>query len=189
MPRKTKSIPPDDYWHGRSIHERRARRQPSGAPSANSERRHHRCSPSGPPATDRQPIHIEARLATLPKINVPTIVIHGAVDDVNPHQNAEGHQRYFTGHYERRLFDKTHRRRHRRRSRMRSWRFARDDATQRADAPAISVFMFTATDGSDAPRQQVQSVPRPCGPTLACARVLRGNARRRTLSLVLIMRI
>ena len=48
---------------------------------------------------------IEARLAALPKINVPTIVIHGAVDEVNPAQKSEGHARYFTGHYERRLFD------------------------------------------------------------------------------------
>ena len=48
---------------------------------------------------------IEARLATLPKINVPTIVIHGAVDDVNPPQKSEGHQKYFTGHYQRRLFE------------------------------------------------------------------------------------
>ncbi len=48
---------------------------------------------------------IEARLAALPKINVPTIVIHGAVDGVNPAQKSEGHARHFTGHYERRLFD------------------------------------------------------------------------------------
>jgi hypothetical protein len=48
---------------------------------------------------------LEARLATLPKIGVPTIVIHGAVDDVNPAQKSEGHFRYFTGHYERRLFE------------------------------------------------------------------------------------
>lgn len=48
---------------------------------------------------------IEARLAKLPKIGVPTIVIHGAVDDVNPHQQSEGQQRHFTGYYERRLFE------------------------------------------------------------------------------------
>ena len=47
----------------------------------------------------------EAKLATLPKISVPTIVIHGAVDDVNPPQKSEGHQKYFTGYYQRRLFD------------------------------------------------------------------------------------
>jgi pimeloyl-ACP methyl ester carboxylesterase len=48
---------------------------------------------------------IEARLAALPKIGVPTIVIHGAVDEVNPVQKSEGHHRYFTGPYERRVFD------------------------------------------------------------------------------------
>ena len=48
---------------------------------------------------------IEARLAALPEISVPTIVIHGVVDDVNPARNSEGHQRYFTGHYERRIFE------------------------------------------------------------------------------------
>ena len=49
---------------------------------------------------------LENRLALLPKIGVPTMVIHGAVDDVNPAQKSEGHQRYyFTGYYERRVFD------------------------------------------------------------------------------------
>jgi pimeloyl-ACP methyl ester carboxylesterase len=48
---------------------------------------------------------IEAQLTKLPKINVPTIVIHGAVDEVNPAHKSEGHKKYFTGHYERRLFD------------------------------------------------------------------------------------
>ena len=48
---------------------------------------------------------IEERLAALPRIGVPTIVIHGAVDDVNPVANSKGHHRYFTGPYERRVFD------------------------------------------------------------------------------------
>lgn len=47
---------------------------------------------------------IEAQLAALPKIGVPTIVIHGTDDQVNPVQKSEGHQRFFTGHYERRVF-------------------------------------------------------------------------------------
>ena len=47
---------------------------------------------------------IETQLAALPKINVPTIVIHGADDAVNPVQKSEGHHRYFTGDYERRVF-------------------------------------------------------------------------------------
>jgi pimeloyl-ACP methyl ester carboxylesterase len=48
---------------------------------------------------------IEAQLARLPKIAVPTIAVHGAVDDVNPVQNTQSHGRYFTGRYERRVFD------------------------------------------------------------------------------------
>jgi pimeloyl-ACP methyl ester carboxylesterase len=48
---------------------------------------------------------IEARLAALPKISVPTIVVHGAVDDVNPAEISEGHRQHFTGYYERRVFD------------------------------------------------------------------------------------
>jgi len=48
---------------------------------------------------------IESQLARLPKISVPTIAVHGAVDDVNPVQNTQGHQRYFTGPYERRVFE------------------------------------------------------------------------------------
>src|SRR5262249_57263697 len=47
----------------------------------------------------------EAQLSALPKIPVPTVVIHGAVDGVSPPQNSEGHKRHFTGHYERRVFD------------------------------------------------------------------------------------
>jgi pimeloyl-ACP methyl ester carboxylesterase len=48
---------------------------------------------------------IESQLARLPKISVPTIAVHGAVDDVNPVQNTQAHQRYFTGPYERRVFE------------------------------------------------------------------------------------
>jgi pimeloyl-ACP methyl ester carboxylesterase len=48
---------------------------------------------------------IEARLAALPKIRVPSMVIHGAVDDVNSADKSEGHQRFFTGYYERRVFE------------------------------------------------------------------------------------
>src|SRR5260370_32735878 len=40
----------------------------------------------------------EAKLATLPRISVPTIVIHGAVADVNPPQKSEGHPKYLTVH-------------------------------------------------------------------------------------------
>ena len=47
----------------------------------------------------------EARLAAQPKINVPTIVIHGVVDEVIPVWKSEGHERYFPGAYQRRLFE------------------------------------------------------------------------------------
>jgi pimeloyl-ACP methyl ester carboxylesterase len=59
----------------------------------------------GNAAGDPRYAPIEARLATLPRINVPTIVIHGAVDGVNPAENSEAHQKYFTGHYQRRVFE------------------------------------------------------------------------------------
>ncbi len=48
---------------------------------------------------------IEARLATQPKIRVPTIVIQGVTDDVNLPRKSEGNERYFCGRYERRLFN------------------------------------------------------------------------------------
>jgi pimeloyl-ACP methyl ester carboxylesterase len=59
----------------------------------------------GNAAGDPRYASIESRLATLPKISVPTIVIHGAVDDVNPPPKSEGHQKYFTGQYQRRVFE------------------------------------------------------------------------------------
>jgi pimeloyl-ACP methyl ester carboxylesterase len=55
-------------------------------------------------AGDPRYASIEAQLAALPKISIPTIVIHGIDDEVNPPQKSEGHHRYFTGYYERRLF-------------------------------------------------------------------------------------
>jgi len=48
---------------------------------------------------------IEARLAAQPKISVPTINIHGAVDGVNPAQNSKEHWKYFGPQYQRRVFD------------------------------------------------------------------------------------
>ncbi|MCB1908743.1 MAG: alpha/beta hydrolase [Rhodocyclaceae bacterium] len=47
----------------------------------------------------------EARLATLPDIGVPTIAIHGAVDDVTPLREPDGHARHFTGSYDSRLLE------------------------------------------------------------------------------------
>jgi pimeloyl-ACP methyl ester carboxylesterase len=48
---------------------------------------------------------IEGQLSVQPNIQVPTIVIQGVNDGVNPHRRSEGHDRYFSGRYERRLFD------------------------------------------------------------------------------------
>jgi len=48
---------------------------------------------------------IEARLAAQPKISVPTINIHGAVDGVNPAQNSKEHWKYFGSQYQRRVLD------------------------------------------------------------------------------------
>jgi pimeloyl-ACP methyl ester carboxylesterase len=47
----------------------------------------------------------EAQLATLPKIDVPTVVLHGAVDGVIPARASEGHERHFTQRYERHVLD------------------------------------------------------------------------------------
>ena len=47
----------------------------------------------------------ESRLATQPKINVPTIVVHGREDDVDPPWTSEGHERHFSGRYERRVLN------------------------------------------------------------------------------------
>jgi pimeloyl-ACP methyl ester carboxylesterase len=41
----------------------------------------------------------------LPKINVPAIVLHGAVDEVIPPKTSERHAQHFTARYERRVLD------------------------------------------------------------------------------------
>ena len=48
---------------------------------------------------------IEAQLSRQPTISVPTIAIHGAVDGVNPIWTSEGHEKYFTNRYERRILE------------------------------------------------------------------------------------
>jgi pimeloyl-ACP methyl ester carboxylesterase len=48
---------------------------------------------------------VESRLSKLPQISVPTIVIHGEVDDVNPPDKSLEHHKHFTGPYERRVFE------------------------------------------------------------------------------------
>lgn len=46
-----------------------------------------------------------AKLAGQPKIHVPTIVIHGVADEVNPPQKSATHDKYFPAGYERWLLD------------------------------------------------------------------------------------
>jgi pimeloyl-ACP methyl ester carboxylesterase len=46
---------------------------------------------------------LEARLAEQPPIAVPAIVLHGACDGVGPPEQSEGHARYFTARYQRRV--------------------------------------------------------------------------------------
>ena len=48
---------------------------------------------------------IEARLAEQPKVSVPAINIHGAIDGVNPVQNSEQHGKHFGSQYQRRVFE------------------------------------------------------------------------------------
>jgi pimeloyl-ACP methyl ester carboxylesterase len=46
---------------------------------------------------------IEQRLADRPLISVPTIVLHGACDGVDPPEGSEGAARFFSGPYQRRV--------------------------------------------------------------------------------------
>ena len=48
---------------------------------------------------------VEKRLAALPSIAVPTVVLHGEVDGVNPVEDSRDHHRHFTGPYERRVLE------------------------------------------------------------------------------------
>jgi pimeloyl-ACP methyl ester carboxylesterase len=56
-------------------------------------------------AGDNRYVGIESKLALMPPIDVPTIVLHGAVDGVSPPQSSEGHSKSFTRGYERRVLD------------------------------------------------------------------------------------
>jgi pimeloyl-ACP methyl ester carboxylesterase len=60
---------------------------------------HRTASVAGDPIYD----FVEERLAAQPKIDVPTIVLHGADDGVGPVKGSENHGRHFAGPYERRV--------------------------------------------------------------------------------------
>ena len=59
--------------------------------------RHRYGAAPGDPAVEP----LEQRLAGQPKIEVPTIVLHGAADGVGPPENSEHHARHFAAGYER----------------------------------------------------------------------------------------
>jgi pimeloyl-ACP methyl ester carboxylesterase len=49
---------------------------------------------------------IENKLAELPKISVPTIVLHGGTDGCKPPYDSQAHDKYFSEFYERRILEK-----------------------------------------------------------------------------------
>lgn len=56
-------------------------------------------------AGDLRYASVEARLAAQPKINIPTINLHGAVDGVTPVRASQGHGRHFTASYQRHVLE------------------------------------------------------------------------------------
>jgi pimeloyl-ACP methyl ester carboxylesterase len=64
--------------------------------------RHRFGNAAGDPALEP----IEQRLAAQPKIAVPTIVLHGEADGIQPPAASDSHSRLFTGPYERRVLPK-----------------------------------------------------------------------------------
>ena len=58
---------------------------------------------TGSVAGDPRYAPVQAQLAKQPKIRVPTINLHGAVDGVIPPALSENHAKYFTGNYQRRV--------------------------------------------------------------------------------------
>jgi pimeloyl-ACP methyl ester carboxylesterase len=60
---------------------------------------------TGNAAGDPRYAPVEARLAAQPKINVPTINLHGAVDGVMPARGSESHGKHFTAQYQRRVLE------------------------------------------------------------------------------------
>lgn len=61
--------------------------------------RHRYASAPGAPEYDE----LERRLAALPKIAAPTVVLHGGADGCKPPEDSDNHARYFAGRYERRV--------------------------------------------------------------------------------------
>jgi pimeloyl-ACP methyl ester carboxylesterase len=59
----------------------------------------------GNAAGDPRYARVEAQLAAQPKINVPTINLHGAADGVHPVRDPDSQGKYFTASYQRRVLD------------------------------------------------------------------------------------
>jgi pimeloyl-ACP methyl ester carboxylesterase len=60
---------------------------------------------TGNAAGDPRHAPVEARLAAQPRIDVPTINLHGAVDGVTPVGASESHGKHFTAQYQRRVLE------------------------------------------------------------------------------------
>ena len=60
---------------------------------------------NGNAAGDPRYAPVEARLAAQPKINVPTINLHGAVNGVAPVRASEGQDKHFPAPYQRRVLE------------------------------------------------------------------------------------
>jgi pimeloyl-ACP methyl ester carboxylesterase len=60
---------------------------------------------TGNAAGDPRYAPVEARLAAQPKINIPAINLHGAVDGVAPVRASESHGKHFTAEYQRRVLE------------------------------------------------------------------------------------
>jgi pimeloyl-ACP methyl ester carboxylesterase len=60
---------------------------------------------TGNAAGDPNYASVEARLAAQPKINIPTINLHGAVDGVTPVGASESQGKHFTAQYQRRVLE------------------------------------------------------------------------------------
>jgi pimeloyl-ACP methyl ester carboxylesterase len=59
----------------------------------------------GNAAGDPRYAAVEAQLAAQPKINVPTINLHGAADGVNPVRDTDTQSKHFTASYQRRVLE------------------------------------------------------------------------------------
>jgi pimeloyl-ACP methyl ester carboxylesterase len=55
--------------------------------------------------SDPSYVEMQRLLAAMPRIAVPTVALHGTADGVHPVADSEGHERHFTGAYQRRVLE------------------------------------------------------------------------------------